>query len=96
MGTSLKLKSVIQHRLDFFKAVRFGSYVSNELVHWASYEGLHCLGRIFISGQILKIKSVVQHRLEFLKAVGFGRYVLPNLFSGLHANAYIVRAACSS
>ena len=78
-GKSLKIKSVVQRRLDFLKAVRFGRYVLNELVHWASHEGPHSLGRIFILDKSLKIKSVVQHRLEFLRAVRFGRYVLNEL-----------------
>ena len=73
------MKSVVQHWLDFLKPVRFGRYVLNELVRWASYEGSHSLGRIYIYICIfvcksLKIESVVQRRLEFLKAVRFGRY----------------------
>ena len=39
---------MVQRRLEFLKAVRFGSYVLNELVFWASHEGSHSLGRIFI------------------------------------------------
>ena len=35
-GRSLKTKSVIQRRLEFLKAVRFGRYVLNELVRWDS------------------------------------------------------------
>ena len=53
-GKSLKTKSVIQRRLEFLKAVRFGRYVLNELVWWASCEGLHSLGRILISSEILE------------------------------------------
>ena len=49
LGTSLKIKAVVQRRLDFLKAVRFGRYVLNELVLWASYEGSHSLGRISFS-----------------------------------------------
>ena len=39
---------VILRRLEFLKAVRFGRSVLNELVWWASCEGLHSLGHIFI------------------------------------------------
>ena len=49
IGKSLKIKSVVQRRLEFLKAVRFGRYVLNELVGWAPYEGPHSLSRIFIS-----------------------------------------------
>ena len=68
---------MVQHRLEILKAVRFGRYVLNELVRWASYEGLHrvCAAYLFL-GKSLEIKSLVQRRLEFLKAVRFGRYVL--------------------
>ena len=45
---------VIQRRLEFLKAVRFGRSVLNELVWWASCEGLHSLGRIFIFRWILE------------------------------------------
>ena len=51
---SLKIKPVIQRRLDFLKAGRFGRYVLNELVWWAPCEGSHSLGRIFIFKQILE------------------------------------------
>ena len=50
IGESLKIKSVVQRRLEFLKAVRFGRDVLNELVCWASYEGPHSLGFIFIYG----------------------------------------------
>ena len=63
-----KTKSATQRRLEFLKAVRFGRYVLNELVRWASYEGLHSSGRTIISR--------FQRRLDFLKAVRFGRFVL--------------------
>ena len=46
-GRSLNTKSVIQRRLEFLKAVRFGRYVLNGHVRWASCEGRHSLGRIF-------------------------------------------------
>ena len=45
---------MVQRRLAFLKAVRFGSYVSNKLVWWASCEGLHRLGRIFRFRHILE------------------------------------------
>ena len=48
LGKSLKFKSVVQRRLEFLKAVRFGRHVLNGLVRWASCEGLHSWGRIFI------------------------------------------------
>ena len=71
-------------------AVRFGRYVFNELVRWASYEGPHSLGRIFILCKSLKIESVVRRRLDFLKAVRFGSYVSNKLVwwascEGLHS-----------
>ena len=80
LATSLKTKSVIQRRLEFLKAVRFGRYILNDVVRWASYEGLHgvCAAYLFL-GKSLEIKSLVQRRLEFLKAVRFGRYVLEDL-----------------
>ena len=45
---------MIQRRLEFLKAVRFGRHVLNELVWQASCEGLHSLGRIFSFIQILE------------------------------------------
>ena len=95
LGKSLKTKYVIQRWLEFLKAVRFGRYILNELVRWASYE-CHIVwchsysGVIAILGKSLKIKSVVQRRLEFLKPVRFGRYVLNELVwrascEGLHS-----------
>jgi hypothetical protein len=54
IGKSLKIKSVVQRRLEFLKAVRFGRYVLNELVWWASCEGLDSLGSIVIFTQILE------------------------------------------
>jgi len=65
------------------KAVRFGRYVLNELVWWASCEGLHSLGRILLLflEKSLETRSVIQRRLDFLKAVRFGRCVLNELVS---------------
>ena len=74
------MKPVIQRRLEFLKAVRFGRYVLNELVRWASCEGLHSWGRIFLA-KSLETQSVIQRRLDFLKAVRFGRCVLNELVS---------------
>ena len=54
LGKSLKIKSVVQCHLEFLKAVRFGRYVLNELVWWASCEGLHGLGSILIPREILE------------------------------------------
>ena len=54
LGKSLKTKSVIQRRLEFLKAVRFGMYVLKELVRWASCEELYSFGRIVIFRQILE------------------------------------------
>ena len=51
---SLEIKSVVQRRLEFLKAVRFGSYVLNELVWRASCEGFHTLGRISVSSEVLE------------------------------------------
>ena len=48
LDKSLEIKPVIQRRLYFSKAVRFGRYVLNGLVRWASCEGIHSLGRTFI------------------------------------------------
>ena len=48
IGKSLKIKLVVQRRLEFLKAVRFWRHVLNELVRWASCEGLHRLARILI------------------------------------------------
>ena len=45
---SLKIKPVVQRRLEFLKAVRFVRYVLNGLVRWVACEGLHSLGHIFI------------------------------------------------
>ena len=53
-GKSLETKSVTQRRLDSLKAVRFGRYVSNELVWWTSCEGLHSLGQILVSSETLE------------------------------------------
>ena len=80
---------MVQHRLEFLKAVRFGRYVLDDFVCWASCEGLYSLGSILISSKSLKTKSVVQRRLEILKAVRFGRYVSNELvrwasYEGLH------------
>ena len=41
LDKSLRIKPVIQRRLDFLKAVRFGRYVLNGLVRRASCEGMH-------------------------------------------------------
>ena len=45
---------MIQRPLEFMKAVRFGRYVLNELVWWASCEGLHSLGCKLISSEMLE------------------------------------------
>ena len=45
---------MIQRRLEFLEAVRFGRYVLNELVWWASSEGLRSLGRILFSSGIFE------------------------------------------
>ena len=52
LGKSLKIKSVVQRRLEFLKAVRFGRYVLNDFVCLASCGSLHGLGCIFISSAI--------------------------------------------
>ena len=46
LDKSLKIKPVVQRRLEFLKAVRFGTYFLNELVWWTSCEGLHISGCI--------------------------------------------------
>ena len=81
---------MIQRRLEFLKAVRTGRYVLNELVWWASCEGLHSLGRICFLAKSLTTKSVIQRRLEFMKAVRLGRCILNELvwsvpWEGLHS-----------
>ena len=48
LDKSLKIKPVVQRRLEFLKAVRFVRYVLNGLVRWVACEGLHSLGHIFI------------------------------------------------
>jgi len=53
-GKSLKTESVVQRRLEFLKAVRFGMYVLKELVWCASCEGLYSFGRIFVFRQTLE------------------------------------------
>ena len=53
-GKSLKTESVVQHRLEFLKAVRFGMYVLKELVWWASCEGLYSFGCTFVFRQTLE------------------------------------------
>ena len=80
VGKSFKIKSVVQRRLEFLKAVRFGRNVLNELVCWASYEGSHSSGRMLISSEILENQICDQRRLEFLKAVRFGSNPIPNTF----------------
>ena len=69
---------MIRRRLEFLKAVRFGRYVLNELVWWASCEGLHRLlawaAYIYIymllfSDDSMKNKSVIQCRLDFSNVV---------------------------
>ena len=54
LGESLEIKTVVQRRLEFLNAVGFGRYVLNELVWWASCEGLHSLGRKLISSERLE------------------------------------------
>ena len=86
LGKFLKITSVVQHRLEFLKAVRFGRCVLDDFVCWAPYEDLYDLSRILISSEILEMTL---RRLEFLKAVRFGRYVLNELvrwasYGGLH------------
>ena len=46
LDKSLKIKSVVQRHLEFLKAGRFGRYLLNGIVWWASGAGLHSLGRI--------------------------------------------------
>ena len=48
LDESLKIKPMVQRQLHFLRAVRFGRYFLNELVWWASCEGLHSSGCIFI------------------------------------------------
>ena len=71
----MKTKSVIQRRLDFLKAVRFGRYVLNELVGELHVKAYIVRAAYLFLGRYLKTKSVIQRRLEFLKAVRFGRYL---------------------
>ena len=81
---------MIQRRLDFLKAVRFGSCVLNELVRSASHEAYIVWAAYLFLAKSLKVKSVLQRRLEFLKAVRFGRYFSAELVwwascEGLHS-----------
>ena len=81
---------MVQGRLQFLKAVRFGRYVLNELVRWAFMRAHIVWAAYLFLGESLKIESVVQRRLEFLKAVRFGRYVLDDFVcwascEGLHS-----------
>ena len=46
LDKSLKIKSVVQRHLEFLKAGRFGRYLLNDIVWWASGAGLHSLCRI--------------------------------------------------
>ena len=85
---------MVKRRLEFLKAVRFGRYVLDGFVCWASCEGLYSSGSISISSESLKTKSVVQRRLEILKAVRFGTYILNELvrwasYEGLHSSRRI-------
>ena len=66
---------MVQRRLEFWKAARFGRYVLNELVWWVSCEGLDNWAAYLFSDKSLKTKSAIQHRLDFLKAARVGRYV---------------------
>ena len=47
LDKSLRIKPVIQRRLNFLKAVRIGRYVLNGLVRWASCQGTLSSGRSF-------------------------------------------------
>ena len=66
---------MIQRRLEFLKAVRLGRYVLNELVWWASCEGLVSLGSICIVRQILENQICDPASAGFFKAARIGRYV---------------------
>ena len=76
LGKSLKIRSAVQRRLEFLKAVRFERYVLDYFVCWFSCEGLHSLGSILISREILENQICDPASAEFLKAVRFGSYVL--------------------
>ena len=98
LAKSLKTKSVIQRRLEFSKAVRFGRYFLSELVWWVSRECWYCLGRILNIRQVLDNKSAIQCRLDFLKAVRFWRYLLSALVwwascEGLHSLGSILNSS---
>ena len=84
LDKSLKTKYVIQRRLNFVKAVRFGRYVLNGLVRWASCEGLRSSGRTSIFRGILEITTcdpasigffdaIVRTKLDLLTTVRFWR-----------------------
>ena len=84
------MKTVVRRRLEFLQAVRFGRYVSYELVGCVSCEGLQFLAAYSFSCKSLKTKYVIQRRLEFLKAARFGRYLLNEIVwrvagEGLHS-----------
>ena len=76
---SLKIKYVVQRRLEFLKAVRFERYVIDDFVCWATCEGLHSLGSILISREILENRICDPASVGILKAVRFGRYVFNEL-----------------
>ena len=85
----MKIKSAVQCRLEFLKAVRFERYVLDDFVCWISCEGLHGLGSILISRRILENQICDPASVEFLKAVRFGSYVLNDVvrwacYEGLH------------
>ena len=98
LGKSLKIKSVVQRRLEFLQAVRFGRYASNKLVWCTSCAGLSYLAAYSFSGKSLKTQFVIQRRLDFLKAVRFWRYLLNEIVwwvagEGLHS---LIRILISS
>ena len=94
LGKSWKIKSVVQRRLEFMQAVRFGRYVLNGLAWCTSCAVLHFLVAYSFSGKSLKTESVIQRRLDFLKAVRCGRYLLNEIVwwvagEGLHRLIHI-------
>ena len=93
LGQSLKIKSVVQHRLEFLKAVRFGRYVLNERVWWASCEGLHSLGCICFLRRILEKQIYDPASADFWRPPDLGDTVQTNLFVGLLMRANIFWAA---
>ena len=93
IAKSSKTKSVIQRRLEFLKAIRFGRYVLDDsFCLRASYGGLHSLGCTFIFSEILEnqICDPASAGISEGRQIWEVRFSRLFLFVGLHTGAYIV------